>query len=197
MEAQPPGGNNGKREARKCQERGAACIRKYPKAKHQGRESSVCYFRILAVSDNSSFQFSFALPCLVSFQRIPLSHFPSKASLYSARPGDRPLRKAPAYRILQLPQSRTCHLLSNETSCWGKGIPSSICSTLSPHSLAFLSPRIYNRPIRLDRIVPMAPSMLLSKRDCNQYDGTDCWDGSDWWWSSVSIHGSSRAQDSG
>lgn len=112
-------------------------------------------------------------------------------------PCARLLRKAPAYRILQLPQSRTCHLLSNETSSWGKGIPSSICSTLSPHSLAFLSPRIYNRPIRLDRIVPMAPSILLSKRDCNQYDGTDCWDGGDWWWSSVSIHDSSRAQDSG
>ena len=142
---------------------------------------------------------NFPSPFLASYpsNEYPLSHFPSKASLYSARPGDRPLRKAPAYRILQLPQSRTCHLLSNETSCWGKGIPSSICSTLSPHSLAFLSPRIYNRPIRLDRIVPMAPSMLLSKRDCNQYDGTDCWDGSDWWWSSVSIHGSSRAQDSG
>lgn len=106
MEAQPPGENNGKREARKCQERGAACIRKYPKAKHQGRESSVCYFRILAVSDNSSFQFSFALPCLVSFQRIPLSHFPSKATLYSARPGDRPLRKAPAQGSC-LPHSTT------------------------------------------------------------------------------------------
>lgn len=158
----------------------------------------------------------FATSVFLLSQTIVLSNFPSpflasypsnEYPFHTFLPRQHCTRLAPAidpcarlllrYRILQLPQSRTCHLLSNETSSRGKGIPSSICSTLSPHSLAFLSPRIYNRPIRLDRIVPMAPSMLLSKRDCNQYDGTDCWDGGDWWWSSVSIHDSSRAQDSG
>lgn len=88
------------------------------------------------------------------------------------------------------------------TCCQTKHLPGAKAShrafvLLDRHTLAFLSPRIYNRPFGLDRIVPMAPSMLLSKRDCNQYDGTDCWDGGDWWWSSVSIHDSSRAQDSG
>lgn len=110
MEAQPPGENNGKREARKCQERGAACIRKYPKAKHQGRESSVCYFRILAVSDNSSFQFSFALPCLVSSNKHPFRTFLPRQHCTRLAPATDPCARLllTAFYNFRSPEPVTC-----------------------------------------------------------------------------------------